>query len=114
MNSSNVTLQWLNIAVQAQPAYAGGSIDLNDNRVGAPLDPIPTFITMSLESCEWGQGMHRTRHRGPSVGDPAQRRSGRAGFTMLNHRPGVALDSGRSRGGIACLHRSHGSFRTCH
>jgi len=48
VNSSSGTLEWLNIAVQAQPAYAGGSIDLNDTRVGAPLDPIPNFLVMRL------------------------------------------------------------------
>ena len=56
VNSSKTTLEWLNISVNAQPAYAGGSIDLGDNRVGAPLDPIPTFVTMSLDKTRMGAG----------------------------------------------------------
>ncbi len=56
VNSGNTTLQWLNIAVSAQPSYAGGSVDLIDDRVGAELDPIPNFIVMSLDKTRMGAG----------------------------------------------------------
>lgn len=56
VNTSNTTLQWLNISVNAQPAYAGGSIDLGDDRVGAPLDEVPNFVVMSLDKTRMGQG----------------------------------------------------------
>jgi mannose-6-phosphate isomerase-like protein (cupin superfamily) len=56
VNSSNTTLEWLNIAVQAEPNYPGGSIDLGNDMVGAPLDPIPTFVVMSLDKTRMGSG----------------------------------------------------------
>jgi uncharacterized cupin superfamily protein len=56
VNSSNTTLVWLNIAVTTEQNYAGGSIDLGNDMVGAPLDPIPTFVVMSLDKSRMGAG----------------------------------------------------------
>lgn len=56
VNSSNTTLQWLNIAVPADPEYSGGSVDLGDARVGAALDSVPTFIVMHLNGERMREG----------------------------------------------------------
>ena len=46
-NSSDRPLQWLNINVGLTKVY--DNFDLNDTRVGAPIDPVPQFITMHLD-----------------------------------------------------------------
>jgi mannose-6-phosphate isomerase-like protein (cupin superfamily) len=47
-NATDQPVQWLNINVTA---FRGiyDAFDLGDNRVGAPVDPIPQFITMQLD-----------------------------------------------------------------
>lgn len=64
-NSSNQVLQWINFQVVADPALAA-SIDLGDDRVGATLDRVPTFITTRLDRAAFaGPG------RGGRAGAPA-------------------------------------------
>jgi mannose-6-phosphate isomerase-like protein (cupin superfamily) len=73
-NPTDKPVQFLNINVGSTKIY--DNFDLGDPRVGAPLDPIPTFMTMKLDrallkpvqSLDGGQGqvMHR-RALGPSV-----------------------------------------------
>lgn len=46
-NPSDRPLQWLNINVGMTKTY--DNFDLGDTRVGAPLDPVPQFITMRLD-----------------------------------------------------------------
>jgi mannose-6-phosphate isomerase-like protein (cupin superfamily) len=46
-NSGSQTLQWMNWQVGATPNISD-AFDLNDSRVGAPLDPIPVFVTAAL------------------------------------------------------------------
>jgi mannose-6-phosphate isomerase-like protein (cupin superfamily) len=47
-NATDKPVQWLNINVSmAKDQY--DNFDLGDTRVGAPLDPIPQFITMRLD-----------------------------------------------------------------
>src|SRR5687767_11667240 len=47
-NATDQPVQWLNINVTA---FRGiyDAFDLGDNRVGAPVDPIPQFMTMQLD-----------------------------------------------------------------
>ena len=47
-NSSNEPLRWLNFAVSLKKGM-GGAFDLGDDRVGATIDPIPTFVSGRLE-----------------------------------------------------------------
>jgi mannose-6-phosphate isomerase-like protein (cupin superfamily) len=47
-NSSGKTLKWLNFAVSTTKGR-GDNFDLNDNRVGAALDPIPQFVSSQLK-----------------------------------------------------------------
>jgi mannose-6-phosphate isomerase-like protein (cupin superfamily) len=47
-NSSDKTVQWMNINVGQEPGYYD-AFNLDDSRIGAPLDTIPTFISMHLE-----------------------------------------------------------------
>jgi mannose-6-phosphate isomerase-like protein (cupin superfamily) len=47
-NHTDRPVQWMNINVSAFKAVYD-AFDLNDSRVGAPLDPIPTFMSMSLD-----------------------------------------------------------------
>jgi len=73
-NASDKPVQWLNINVGMTKVY--DAFDLGDPRVGAPLDPIPNFMTLRLdrallrpvEGMRGGQGtvQHR-RALGPSV-----------------------------------------------
>ena len=47
-NPTDKPLQWMNINVSAmKDTY--DAFDLKDSRVGVPLDPIPTFMSMSLD-----------------------------------------------------------------
>ena len=47
-NATDKPVQWLNINVTAfRGVY--DAFDLGDNRVGAPLDPVPQFISMHLD-----------------------------------------------------------------
>lgn len=46
-NPSDRPLQWLNINVGLTKVY--DNFDLNDTRVGAPIDPVPQFISMRLD-----------------------------------------------------------------
>ena len=47
-NATDTPVQWLNINVTAFKGIYD-NFDLGDTRVGAPLDPIPTFMTMALD-----------------------------------------------------------------
>jgi mannose-6-phosphate isomerase-like protein (cupin superfamily) len=47
-NHTGQTLQWMNINVSAVKGVYD-AFDLSDGRVGAMLDPIPVFMTMSLD-----------------------------------------------------------------
>jgi len=46
-NPSDKPLQWLNINVGLTKVY--DNFDMKDDRVGAPLDPIPQFMNMHLD-----------------------------------------------------------------
>ena len=46
-NATDKPVQWLNINVGLAKIY--DTFNLGDSRVGAPLDPVPTFITMHLD-----------------------------------------------------------------
>jgi len=47
-NHTDKPVQWMNINVSAYKAVYD-AFDLNDSRVGAPLDPVPVFMSMSLD-----------------------------------------------------------------
>jgi mannose-6-phosphate isomerase-like protein (cupin superfamily) len=47
-NPTDKPVQWMNINVSAIKAVYD-AFDLSDSRVGAPLDPIPVFMSMSLD-----------------------------------------------------------------
>ena len=47
-NDTDKPIQWMNINVSARKGVYD-AFDLSDGRVGAPLDPIPTFMTMRLD-----------------------------------------------------------------
>jgi mannose-6-phosphate isomerase-like protein (cupin superfamily) len=54
-NSSNEVLQWINFQVIVEPGLSA-SIDLGDDRVGATLDRVPTFITTRLDRALFNAG----------------------------------------------------------
>lgn len=73
-NPTDKPLQWININVGLTKTY--DAFNLDDPRVGVPLDPIPQFITMHLdrsllkpvESMDGGSGTVQYRRAlGPSV-----------------------------------------------
>ncbi len=47
-NATDKPVQWLNINVATFPGVYD-NFDLGDDRVGAPLDPVPQFISMQLD-----------------------------------------------------------------
>ena len=47
-NHTDKPVEWMNINVSARKGVYD-AFDLSDGRVGAPLDPIPTFMTMRLD-----------------------------------------------------------------
>jgi mannose-6-phosphate isomerase-like protein (cupin superfamily) len=47
-NATDKPLDWMNLCVTARK-NAYDAFNLNDQRVGVPLDPIPTFMTMRLD-----------------------------------------------------------------
>ena len=47
-NATDKPVQWMNINVSAMKGTYD-AFDLNDSRAGAPLDAIPTFMTMQLD-----------------------------------------------------------------
>ena len=47
-NSSDKTVQWMNINVGLEKDFYD-AFNLDDARVGAPVDPVPTFISMHLD-----------------------------------------------------------------
>jgi mannose-6-phosphate isomerase-like protein (cupin superfamily) len=50
-NHTDKPVQWMNINVSAFRAVYD-AFDLSDSRVGAPLDPVPTFMSMSLDRAQ--------------------------------------------------------------
>ena len=73
-NSSGKTLKWLNFAVSTIKGR-GDNFDLNDNRVGATLDPIPQFVSGQLKreslrpnnNAYTGNGILYRRILGPDI-----------------------------------------------
>lgn len=47
-NSGNKPIRWMNFAVSSIKGR-GGAFDLGDTRVGAPLDPVPQFVSGQLK-----------------------------------------------------------------
>jgi mannose-6-phosphate isomerase-like protein (cupin superfamily) len=47
-NPTDEPIEWMNISVSVVKG-AAGAFDLDDPRVGVPLDPIPVFMTMPLD-----------------------------------------------------------------
>jgi mannose-6-phosphate isomerase-like protein (cupin superfamily) len=47
-NASDKTVQWMNINIGLHKDFYD-AFNLNDSRVGAPLDTVPTFISMHLD-----------------------------------------------------------------
>lgn len=73
-NPGDKPLQWLNINVGSTKTY--DAFDLNDSRVGVPLDPVPQFISMRfdrallkpVDAMNGGKGTVQYRRAlGPSV-----------------------------------------------
>ena len=74
-NASDKTVQWMNINVGLTPGFYD-AFNLDDSRIGAPLDTVPTFITMHLDramlqpvdNMDGGKGTVQYRRAlGPSV-----------------------------------------------
>lgn len=69
-NASDKPVEWMNINVGTSKVY--DAFDLGDDRVGAPKDKIPQFVTMKLDKAllkpaATGTGVSRRRALGPSV-----------------------------------------------
>jgi mannose-6-phosphate isomerase-like protein (cupin superfamily) len=91
-NSSNEVLQWINFQVVVEPGLSA-SIDLGDDRVGATLDRVPTFITTQLDRALFNAGGRGGRAGAASPAAPptgVQRR--RAGQPAIFGSPWAYID----------------------
>jgi mannose-6-phosphate isomerase-like protein (cupin superfamily) len=64
-NASSTPVQWMNLNVSLT-AGVYDAFDLGDTRVGAPLDPIPTFMAMRLDRALLRPGGARGRGAAPA------------------------------------------------
>jgi len=67
-NPTDHDVEWMNINVGSSKTY--DAFNLDDDRVGAPLDKIPQFVTMHLDRTllvDKGNGVKRRRALSPSV-----------------------------------------------
>ena len=67
-NPTDHDVEWMNINVGSSKTY--DAFNLGDDRVGAPLDKIPQFVTMHLDRAllvDKGNGIKRRRALSPSV-----------------------------------------------
>ena len=67
-NPTDHDIEWMNINVGTSKVY--DAFNLGDDRVGAPLDKVPQFVTMHLDRAllvDKGNGVQRRRALGPSV-----------------------------------------------
>jgi mannose-6-phosphate isomerase-like protein (cupin superfamily) len=71
-NSSNEVLQWINFQVSVTPGVSD-AFDLGDDRVGAVLDRVPTFITTRLDRSLFtaGRGGRGNPAAAPGAAQPA-------------------------------------------
>jgi mannose-6-phosphate isomerase-like protein (cupin superfamily) len=69
-NSGTEPLQWINFQVSVV-AGVSDAFDLGDDRVGATLDRIPTFMTMKLDRALIGAGGRGRAGAGPAAATPA-------------------------------------------
>ena len=69
-NASSTPVQWMNLNVSLN-AGVYDNFDLGDTRVGAALDPIPTFITMRLDRALLRAPGGRGRGAAPAPAAPA-------------------------------------------
>ena len=91
-NHTDKPVQWMNINVSARKGVYD-AFDLGDGRVGAALDPIPTFMTMRLDQAllrpaadlrRRGQGHRAVSPRAAAVGVPRAR--GRTSIICCSRR----------------------------
>src|SRR5215216_7524850 len=68
-NPGPAPLQWMNLNVSLV-AGVYDNVDLGDTRVGAALDPVPTFITMRLDASQLRAAGARGRGAVPAAPDP--------------------------------------------
>jgi mannose-6-phosphate isomerase-like protein (cupin superfamily) len=67
-NPTDHDIEWMNINVGSSKVY--DAFNLGDDRVGAPLDKTPQFVTMHLDKAllvDKGDGIKRRRALSPSV-----------------------------------------------
>ena len=63
-NHSDKPIRWLNFAVSLKKSMRGDAFDLGDDRVGAPLDEKPVFVSTSLVL----ERLRDKRHRDAEAG----------------------------------------------
>jgi mannose-6-phosphate isomerase-like protein (cupin superfamily) len=69
-NSSNEVLQWINFNVSVTPGISD-AFDLGDDRVGAALDRVPTFVTTRLDRALFTAGRGGRGGAAASGAEPA-------------------------------------------
>ena len=91
-NSSNEVLQWINFQVSVTPGISD-AFDLGDDRVGATLDRVPTFITVKLDRALLSAGGRGGRGGAAApVAAPAAVMTRRAGAPTIFASPWSYID----------------------
>jgi len=83
-NSSNEVLQWINFQVSVIPGISD-AFDLGDDRVGATLDRVPTFVTTPLDRSLFTAG----RGRGAAAGPGAEQAAPQPVMTLRAGAPSI-------------------------
>ena len=109
-NSSNEVLQWINFQVSVIPGISD-AFDLGDTREGAPLDPVPTFVTAKLDRALFSAG--RGGRAGaaaapPAAPAPVQQRT--AGAATIFASPWAYLDQVLIQPGASTPEKAHDSI----
>ena len=109
-NSSNEVLQWINFQVSVTPGVSD-AFDLGDDRVGASLERVPTFITTRLERSLFTAGRGgRGNAAAPSAAQPAAPQpviTRRAGEPTIFASPWAYIDHVLVQPGASTPPKSH-------
>ena len=93
-NPTNEPLRWLNFAVSTNKGQ-GDAFDLGDNRVGAPIDKVPVFVSHQFKK----EGLRDTNHPYAGNGALHKRAFGPEIFsTNWNNVDHLVIPAGKSAG----------------
>lgn len=105
-NASNETLQWINFQVSVN-AGISDAFDLGDDRVGAALDKVPTFVTSRLDRDLIVAQRGRGRGAAPAQAGPQPVATRRAAEPSIFGSPWAYLDQMLIQPGASTEPKTH-------